>query len=101
MLTRGYPPVASPLGFLMFLAGCRSYCGWYISEGGREGPRKLQCFKPLNEDIRREEGERLREERNALVARPEVAPREGWPELACRNAREGLGEFEKRYANES
>ena len=99
MLTRGYPPVASPLGFLMFLAGCRSYRDWYISEGGREGPRKLQCFKPLNEDIRREKEERLREELNAFLARPEGSAREEWLELAHRNAREVLAALEEGYTN--
>src|SRR6266540_5920905 len=42
VLTLGYPQAASPLGYLMFRAGCRSYRDWYISEGGREGPRELQ-----------------------------------------------------------
>ena len=46
MLSLGVPPVATPLGYLMFLAGCASFRDWYISEGGREGPRRLQGFKP-------------------------------------------------------
>jgi hypothetical protein len=46
MLTLGYPPVTTPLGRRLFQAGVRSYRDWYISEGGREGPRKLQGFKP-------------------------------------------------------
>jgi len=99
MLTRGYPPVASPLGFLMFFAGCRSYRDWYISEGGREGPRKLQCFKPLNEDIRREKEERLHEELNAFLARPERSARDEWLELARRTAREVLAALEERHTN--
>ncbi len=45
-LVLGVPPPASYLGFLMFRAGC---CGefkdWYFSEGGHEGPRKLQANK--------------------------------------------------------
>ena len=99
MLTRGYPPVVSPLGYMMFRTGCRSYRDWYISEGGREGPRKLQCFKPLNEDIRREKEERLREELNAFLARPEGSAREEWLELAHRNAREVLAALEEGYTN--
>ncbi len=51
LLTLGYPPVTSPLGYRLFQVGVRSYRDWYISEGGREGPRKLQGFKPLNEEI--------------------------------------------------
>ena len=46
MLSLGVPPVATPLGYLVFLAGCASFRDWYISEGGREGPRRLQGFKP-------------------------------------------------------
>jgi hypothetical protein len=40
------PPVASYLGSLMFRAGCRGeFKDWYFSEGGHEGPRKLQANK--------------------------------------------------------
>jgi hypothetical protein len=90
MLTRGYPPVTSPLGYLMFRAGCRSYRDWYISEGGREGPRKLQCFKPLNEAVRREKEQRLRDELSAFLARREPPVPDEWLELARRTAREVL-----------
>jgi len=45
-LVLGIPPPASYLGFLMFRAGCRSeFKDWYFSEGGHEGPRKLQANK--------------------------------------------------------
>jgi hypothetical protein len=40
------PPVATHLGSLMFRAGFRGeFKDWYISEGGHEGPRKLQANK--------------------------------------------------------
>src|SRR5260370_24266678 len=40
------PPVASYLGSLMFHAGFRGdFKDWYISEGGHDGPRKLQANK--------------------------------------------------------
>jgi len=40
------PPAASYLGSLMFRAGFRGeFKDWYISEGGHEGPRKLQANK--------------------------------------------------------
>ena len=36
------PPLATPLGALMTAVGCGdAFKVWYISEGGREGPRKL------------------------------------------------------------
>lgn len=45
-LVLGVPPPASYLGFLMFRAGCRGeFKDWYFSEGGHEGPRKLQANK--------------------------------------------------------
>jgi hypothetical protein len=62
ILTLGYPEVTSPTGYLMFKMGCRSFKNWHISEGGREGPRKLQGFKPWNDEIRREKTRHLRSE---------------------------------------
>ena len=76
ILTLDYPPVTSPLGYLMFRAGCRGFRDWYISEGGREGPRKLQGFKPLNEALAEERTAALRRQVEELLARPE-APRHG------------------------
>jgi hypothetical protein len=50
-LNMGAPPAATELGELLRAAGCdASIRNWDISEGGREGPRKLQGFKPLNEE---------------------------------------------------
>jgi len=37
----GVPPVATALGFLLFLGGFQLIKDWYLSEGGYEGPRKL------------------------------------------------------------
>lgn len=43
------PPAASYLGELMFRAGfCGQFKDWYFSEGGHEGPRKLQANKSPN-----------------------------------------------------
>lgn len=43
------PPAATHLGALMFHAGFRgAFKDWYISEGGHEGPRKLQANKSPN-----------------------------------------------------
>ncbi len=71
-----YPPVASPLGYLLFRVGCRSFRDWYISEGGREGPRKLQGFKPLNQTNAEERTADLRRQVEGCLARPE-APQHG------------------------
>jgi hypothetical protein len=48
-LSARVPIIATPIGYLLFCAGC--WVGlrdWDIPEGGREGPRKLQGNKPLN-----------------------------------------------------
>ncbi len=82
-LTLGYPAAVSHLGYVLFRAGCRSYRDWYISEGGREGPRKLQAFKPLNGEIAREKTEALRRELRAFLARP-TSPQHADIDAACR-----------------
>jgi hypothetical protein len=49
------PPAATYLGSLMFRAGFRGHFkDWYISEGGHEGPRKLQANKSPNQAAARE-----------------------------------------------
>ncbi len=49
-LDLGFPPAATPIGFLLLVAGCGfGFKDWYFAEGGREGPEKLQGFKPLTE----------------------------------------------------
>ena len=72
ILTLDYPPVTSPLGYLLFRVGCRSFRDWYISEGGREGPRKLQGYKPLTEALAKERTVALRRQVEELRTRPET-----------------------------
>lgn len=57
-LCRGVPPLATPVGQLLFYADCwLGVRDWYIPEGGREGPRKLQGNKALDEAHRRQRAE--------------------------------------------
>ena len=50
----GIPPVATPLGNILFRVGCGvALKDWHFAEGGSEGPRKLQGYKALNEEHRR------------------------------------------------
>lgn len=51
-LARGVPAVATPLGSLLLKIGCGAkFKDWQIAEGGTEGPRKLQAYKPPSDDI--------------------------------------------------
>jgi hypothetical protein len=70
LLARGVPPVVTPLGRLLHRAGCGWHIrDWYIAEGGREGPRKLQGFKPAHaESERRRREETVRALRRFLDA---------------------------------
>ena len=97
ILTLGYPPVCSPLGYLMFGIGCRSYRDWYISEGGREGPRKLQGFMPLNDEVQREKEAKLREELTAFISRTAEGTADEWAAVARRTAQEMLAALEHEH----
>ncbi len=48
-LMRGFPPISTAQGKLLFHAGFRLVKDWYLAEGGHEGPRKLWGEKPLND----------------------------------------------------
>lgn len=62
-LDRGYPPVVTPIGFLLFQAGCgMGFKDWYFAEGGREGPEKLQGFKPMNSEAAKEKAKSMIQE---------------------------------------
>ena len=91
MLSQGLPPVTTPLGYLMFLAGCRaSFRDWYISEGGREGPRRIQGFKPLNAESAVSSAVAMASELRALLAVPPSQERQEWEAPARRLARRVL-----------
>ena len=64
------PPPASYLGSLMFQAGFRGdFKDWYFSEGGHEGPRKLQANKSPDRAAARRAIANHRRELSAFVAR--------------------------------
>jgi hypothetical protein len=91
MLTLGVPPVATPLGYLLFLSGCgASLRDWYISEGGREGARKLQGFKPLDAEDARRKGRSMAEELRQFLARTPSRVQDQCDGLARRLARRVL-----------
>jgi hypothetical protein len=46
-LAKNVPPIATPLGELLFRLGLGpKFKDWQIAEGGSEGPRKLQAYRP-------------------------------------------------------
>jgi hypothetical protein len=95
MLSLGVPPVATPLGYLFFLSGCgASFRDWYISEGGREGPRKLQGFRPLDAEDARRKAQSMAEELRQFLARIPGKEHRQWEKLARRLARRVLKRLE-------
>jgi hypothetical protein len=65
------PPAASYLGFLMYQAGFRGeFKDWYISEGGHEGPRKLQANKSPTPSAARAALRTHRADLEAFMKRP-------------------------------
>lgn len=51
-LVQGVPPVATPLGESLFRIGFGArFKDWQIAEGGSEGPRKLQAYKPPSQEV--------------------------------------------------
>ncbi|UCH86074.1 MAG: DUF1122 family protein [Dehalococcoidia bacterium] len=95
MLTLGVPPAATPLGYLFFLSGCgASFRDWYISEGGREGPRKLQGFRPLDTEDARRKAQSMAEELRQFLARAPEKEHRWWEKLARRLAQRVLKRLE-------
>jgi hypothetical protein len=68
------PPIATPLGYVMHLAGCGdAFRDWYVPGGGREGPRKLQGFRAVDADHARRRGlEMLAELRSFMQGAAEL-----------------------------
>ncbi|MSP22129.1 MAG: DUF1122 domain-containing protein [Dehalococcoidia bacterium] len=91
------PPAATPLGALLAAAGCGdAFRDWYISEGGREGPRKLQGFKAMNAEHARTRGIEAIASLEAFLERDDDID---WDVLAqCRPiAQKALGDLQVRY----
>jgi hypothetical protein len=63
------PPVATPLGSILFDAGAGDWIrDWYIPEGWTEGPRKLQGFRAFDDrHVERRHGETAEELRRFLA----------------------------------
>lgn len=93
-LAKNIPPVATPLGQLIFRIGCGvNFKDWYFSEGLHEGPRKLQGWKAMDEPHRRRRAKGMAEELHAFLASSCVEPRSPLIERARRRARAVLSQL--------
>jgi hypothetical protein len=64
----GIPPIATPLGSILFRVGCGvAFKDWYFAEGGSEGPRKLMGYKALNEEHRRARADEMAAELRSFI----------------------------------
>ena len=91
------PPLATPLGALLHAVGCGDAVrDWYISEGGREGPRKLQGFRALDADHARRRGLEQLVALEAFIASP--ADLDWGIQSLCRPlARAAIAELSERF----
>ena len=70
-LAHGVPAIATPLGELLFRIGCGAHFkDWQIAEGGSEGPRKLQAYKPASADDARRWRQRAGQELRHFLDQP-------------------------------
>jgi hypothetical protein len=90
------PPVATHLGAIMFRAGFRGHFkDWYISEGGHEGPRKLQANKSPNPRAAQEAMKSNLEELRRFVKRP--MPKNSEDAVLIARARERAHQLLKEF----
>ena len=88
LLALGAPPIVTPLGLLLHAAGCGYHIrNWYISEGWREGARRLQGYRPAHEESRRRRAALTGQELRSFLA---AAADSGELAMACRTAEELL-----------
>jgi len=73
-LMKGVPPVATPLGAVLFACGFRKVKFFYLAEGGWEGQQKLWAEKPLDDRMRREWEMATAGELTRFLAAPADAP---------------------------
>jgi hypothetical protein len=70
-LLDGIPPIATPLGALLFRLGTGdSFKDWYFPEGGQEGGRKLQGNRAYTDDQRSEMHSKRAAELHSFLERP-------------------------------
>jgi hypothetical protein len=91
-LLAGIPPLATPLGGLLYELGAgSSFKDWYFPEGGQEGGRKLQGNKPLSAEHAAETAQQRAGELRGFLESP---PR-GDPEIDARARRQAHALLER------
>lgn len=96
-LALGIPPILTPLGYILFLAGCgSSFKDWHFAEGGSEGPRKLQGNKALNSKQAQINKERTTQKIKSFLARQSSAGNSELERAAINRALNILNEFKRR-----
>lgn len=94
-LDRGCPPVVTPLGFLLFTAGCgMGFKDWYFAEGGREGPEKLQGYKPIDSKAAKAKAEQLLLDLKAFISSP-LSDEDSLVQECKSRAKQVIAELEK------
>lgn len=69
-LEHNVPAIATPIGWLLFLAGCGfGMKNWYIPEGGSEGPPKIQGFKAIDDEYKTKKSAEIIEELNNFISK--------------------------------
>jgi len=96
-LNIGIPPVATALGFLIFMSGFQYIKNWYLAEGGHEGPRKLWGEKAPDDTWTQEFYKRTAEQ---ILGFFKIKPNPAFKELenqARKKAEEVLETIRKNY----
>lgn len=89
-LLAGYPPPATRLGALLLYLGFTWFKDWYFAEGFREGGRKLQAEKALDEEARLRHLSSIRRELDGFLAEASQGERTERLSRAAGRAREIL-----------
>lgn len=96
-LALGIPPIATPLGYMLFSVGCGAGIkDWYFAEGGSEGPRKLQGYKALNSQQAQLQAKKVVRDLTSFLGRLPSAGGSEWERAARYRALAILTEFKQQ-----
>ena len=99
-LELGIPAAATHLGYLLYSIGCEAgFRNWYFAEGGSEGPRKLQGYKPLNAEHAQEKARDLARDLLEFLNRPPDRDHADVEEPARQRAVKVLSNIDVHHSN--